>query len=49
MAERGGRERAALWLWHAHNVVNKRLAQPPADAEAHAAGSLEEFAKEPWP
>ncbi|KAL3918872.1 MAG: hypothetical protein SGPRY_005840 [Prymnesium sp.] len=42
MTERGGRERAALWLWHAHNLVNLRLAKEPAD-------EFIEFAKEEWP
>lgn len=42
MKERGGRERAALWLWHAHNLVNLRLAKEPAD-------EFIEFAKEEWP
>ncbi|KAL1495641.1 hypothetical protein AB1Y20_016508 [Prymnesium parvum] len=42
MSERGGRERAALWLWHAHNVVNLRLAAAPDKA-------LAEFAKGEWP
>ena len=43
----GGRERAALWLWSAHNKVNDRLA---AEALADTPTmKYAEFAKTQWP
>ena len=51
MAERGGRDRAALWLWRAHNTVNERLAgEQESSREVEPKGSaLAEFAKPRWP
>ena len=44
---RGGRERAALWLWKAHNSVSERLA---AEALTDSpATEFAEFAHEQWP
>lgn len=44
---KGGRERAALWLWQSHNKVNERLA---AEALTDSpALQYAEFAKEQWP
>ena len=42
-----GRDRAALWLWQAHNKVNERLA---AEALTDSpASEFVEFAKVQWP
>ena len=44
---RHGRDRAALWLWQAHNRVNERLA---AEALSDSPSTqLLEFAKVQWP
>ena len=44
---RGGRERAALWLWKAHNTVSERLA---AEALTDSpATEFAEFSHEQWP
>lgn len=43
----GGRDRAALWLWQAHNSVNERLASEAlTDSPATA---YAEYAKVQWP